>query len=147
MVRRPPRSTRTDTLLPYTALVRSRRWRRRPKRRVHTPAPRGRGITSIRHHVLALLAEAGDAEGHDVARFQVDRRLLAHADAGRRAGGDDVAGPQAQEAADVADQVRHAEHHGAGGAILGALADDLELGRAIRSGERPVGKEWGGAGD
>src|SRR3546814_15441369 len=90
MVRRPPRSTRTDTLLPYTALVRSRRWRRRPKRRVHTPAPRGRGITSIRHHVLALLAEAGDAEGHDVARFQVDRRLLAHADAGRRAGGDDV---------------------------------------------------------
>src|SRR3546814_4109321 len=29
MIRRPPRSTRTDTLFPYTTLVRSRRGRRR----------------------------------------------------------------------------------------------------------------------
>src|SRR3546814_2777222 len=28
MIRRPPRSTRTDTLFPYTTLFRSRRWRR-----------------------------------------------------------------------------------------------------------------------
>src|SRR3546814_7096242 len=27
MIRRPPRSTRTDTLFPYTTLFRSRRWR------------------------------------------------------------------------------------------------------------------------
>src|SRR3546814_10194234 len=27
MIRRPPRSTRTDTLLPYTTLFRSREWR------------------------------------------------------------------------------------------------------------------------
>src|SRR3546814_8319178 len=66
MLRRPPRSTRTDTLFPYTTLFRS------------------------------------------------------------RAGGDDVAGLQAHEAADVADQVRHAEHHGAGAAILEALAVHLE---------------------
>src|SRR3546814_3854800 len=29
MIRRPPRSTRTDTLFPYTTLFRSKRWRRR----------------------------------------------------------------------------------------------------------------------
>src|SRR3546814_1324493 len=29
MIRRPPRSTRTDTLFPYTTLFRSGRWRRR----------------------------------------------------------------------------------------------------------------------
>src|SRR3546814_7321915 len=29
MIRRPPRSTRTDTLLPYTTLFRSKRYRRR----------------------------------------------------------------------------------------------------------------------
>src|SRR3546814_16786161 len=29
MIRRPPRSTRTDTLFPYTTLVRSERWIRR----------------------------------------------------------------------------------------------------------------------
>src|SRR3546814_14237067 len=28
MIRRPPRSTRTDTLFPYTTLFRSRNWRR-----------------------------------------------------------------------------------------------------------------------
>src|SRR3546814_12537293 len=31
MIRRPPRSTRTDTLLPYTTLFRSRRHRARPR--------------------------------------------------------------------------------------------------------------------
>src|SRR3546814_2912140 len=31
MIRRPPRSTRTDTLFPYTTLFRSHRWRRRPE--------------------------------------------------------------------------------------------------------------------
>src|SRR3546814_9647975 len=32
MIRRPPRSTRTDTLFPYTTLFRSRRCRDRPRR-------------------------------------------------------------------------------------------------------------------
>src|SRR3546814_10834081 len=46
MIRRPPRSTRTDTLFPYTTLVRSRRrtrrarglWRRGVDRRQHSGA-------------------------------------------------------------------------------------------------------------
>src|SRR3546814_7057405 len=43
MIRRPPRSTRTDTLVPYTTLFRSRRggdrgeWRRFPHRRGQGP--------------------------------------------------------------------------------------------------------------
>src|SRR3546814_3749936 len=48
MIRRPPRSTRTDTLFPYTTLFRSRRACRRSRRpcaRQHgsVPAWRGRG--------------------------------------------------------------------------------------------------------
>ena len=41
---------------------------------------------SLPHHALPLLAEAVDAEPHLVARAQKHRRLLAGADAGRRAG-------------------------------------------------------------
>src|SRR3546814_8385343 len=33
MIRRPPRSTRTDTLFPYTTLFRSGAWHREPRRR------------------------------------------------------------------------------------------------------------------
>src|SRR3546814_2025111 len=40
MIRRPPRSTRTDTLFPYTTLFRSpRALRVRPRRRVLRPLP------------------------------------------------------------------------------------------------------------
>src|SRR3546814_17954749 len=39
MIRRPPRSTRTDTLVPYTTLFRSKGWRGR----VHARAPPDRG--------------------------------------------------------------------------------------------------------
>src|SRR3546814_8483614 len=45
MIRRPPRSTRTDTLFPYTTLFRSHRERRWPKS--HAPEggrPRGCGL-------------------------------------------------------------------------------------------------------
>src|SRR3546814_3018306 len=35
MIRRPPRSTRTDTLFPYTTLFRSPAWRARRHRRAH----------------------------------------------------------------------------------------------------------------
>src|SRR6266702_876762 len=47
--------------------------------------------------LLALLAEAVDAERHDVADIEEGRRLHAGADAGRGAGGDDVAGLERQE--------------------------------------------------
>src|SRR5262247_2214992 len=66
---------------------------------------------------LLLLAQAGDAEAHLVAGLEVARRLLAHADAGRRAGGDDVAGQQRHEVADVAHQVVDREDHRAGIAV------------------------------
>src|SRR3546814_1475202 len=45
MIRRPPRSTRTDTLFPYTTLFRSplRRHLRRPRRNRRLPPARHRG--------------------------------------------------------------------------------------------------------
>src|SRR3546814_3458252 len=54
MIRRPPRSTRTDTLFPYTTLFRSKRspwqksapaapaWRSPPRRRTTAPCPRSK---------------------------------------------------------------------------------------------------------
>src|SRR3546814_19102791 len=40
MIRRPPRSTRTDTLFPYTTLFRSRAGPDRPRRGIHHPVGR-----------------------------------------------------------------------------------------------------------
>src|SRR3546814_19983851 len=54
MIRRPPRSTRTDTLVPYTTLFRSadarlRRGRRKERARaVHGPRRRGQGAVRRR---------------------------------------------------------------------------------------------------
>jgi hypothetical protein len=48
--------------------------------------------TSRRDDLLALLAEALDAERDDVADIEELRRLHAGADAGRGASGDDVPG-------------------------------------------------------
>ena len=53
----------------------------------------------IGDYVLVLLAEALDAELDFVAGLEKDWGLLAHAYARRCAGGDDVAGVQAHEAA------------------------------------------------
>src|SRR3546814_4520910 len=50
MIRRPPRSTRTDTLFPYTALFRSH------------------------HHLIAV--RAGDADGARSARAAHEARIL-----------------------------------------------------------------------
>src|SRR3546814_18384662 len=54
MIRRPPRSTRTDTLFPYTTLFRSRCQRHREHRR-HRPRDR-------RHQGAARCLHAGSAE-------------------------------------------------------------------------------------
>src|SRR3546814_7031712 len=58
MIRRPPRSTRTDTLFPYTTLFRSfadrahrRAWRRRDRRR---PPCGGRGLSRSEEHTSEL---------------------------------------------------------------------------------------------
>src|SRR3546814_4513352 len=51
MIRRPPRSTRTDTLFPYTTLFRSegRAPAVRVHRAVHLPGPDGGGHLAVRH--------------------------------------------------------------------------------------------------
>src|SRR3546814_2488626 len=52
MIRRPPRSTRTDTLFPYTTLFRSPHGAARPDRAdrrgiAALPRPRGRGVAAV----------------------------------------------------------------------------------------------------
>src|SRR3546814_1437934 len=58
MIRRPPRSTRTDTLFPYTTLFRSRRpgrpVRGRARRRAHARRPRDPYGRLVRHHLDTL---------------------------------------------------------------------------------------------
>src|SRR6476661_6234610 len=76
--------------------------------------------------LLALLAEALDAERDDVADIEILRRLHAGADAGRGAGRDDVAGQQRHELRDVGDALRHRKNHGRGRPGLAALAVDVE---------------------
>ena len=71
--------------------------------------------------LLLLLAQSVDAETHHVAGFQKFRlRLEAQANAGRRAGDDDVARLQHEELRTVPDEVRNAEYHGAGRTLLPA---------------------------
>src|SRR3546814_6024349 len=89
MIRRPPRSTRTDTLFPYTTLFRSRSpapptswprgWRRRPATRC-----RARRSTSAWTTNMAAtdghLGAAPDvnADAHDIAhRAALDARMVA----------------------------------------------------------------------
>src|SRR3546814_19519343 len=58
MIRRPPRSTRTDTLFPYTTLCRS-----------EAPAARGRPSSELKTYVA-------DRPGHD-RRYAIDERKIA----------------------------------------------------------------------
>src|SRR5262249_34406256 len=60
-----------------------------------------------RDDLLALLAEALDAERDDIADIEELRRLHAGADAGRGACRDDVAGQQGEELRDVGDTLGH----------------------------------------
>src|SRR3546814_15764024 len=57
MIRRPPRSTRTDTLFPYTTLVRSRK-----AQAGSAIAPRGRSIGLRETLEQALMVFGGDAD-------------------------------------------------------------------------------------
>src|SRR3546814_4230212 len=90
MIRRPPRSTRTDTLFPYTTLFRSRRLAPfRPSRRLGA-APRRRMMAAMTQYDpvgAAPLPQPGAgftpaSEEDDVARrllrplFPADRELL-----------------------------------------------------------------------
>src|ERR1700730_243704 len=78
------------------------------------------------HHFAALLAETLDPEADQVAGFEEFRRLLALSDAGRRAGGDHVAGLQHHELRHVGDDMPDVEDHGPGRAGLHAVAVHVE---------------------
>src|SRR3546814_4901974 len=59
MIRRPPRSTRTDTLFPYTTLFRS-----------HVVVF-GTQVDRVDHAFLAIEQAAGAGEKHDLVRLQI----------------------------------------------------------------------------
>src|SRR6185369_10867929 len=81
--------------------------------------------------LLPLFTQARDAEAHLVARLEERRRLHPHADARRRAGRDEVAGPERHEAAAVRDELGDAEDHRARRSVLAALAVDVEPHREV----------------
>src|SRR3546814_8152416 len=62
MIRRPPRSTRTDTLFPYTTLFRSDRWRFQDRQFFPDGLQGGLPLSEAQHVVRAdpLLSGAGD---------------------------------------------------------------------------------------
>src|SRR3546814_238674 len=64
MIRRPPRSTRTDTLFPYTTLFRSQR------------APVGAAAVHLRGVAGGALPEVDDARQDRQLRLQVQRRTV-----------------------------------------------------------------------
>ncbi len=66
------------------------------------------------------------AERDHIAGLQITRGLAAHAHAGRRAGGDEVAGQQGHVVAEIGDEVGHAENHVARVAGLHALTVHVE---------------------
>src|SRR3546814_8077422 len=68
MLRRPPRSTRTDTLFPYTTLFRSRLCRARPRAAHHDHRPlfhaSARGRAAPAHRPARHLRAADEVEHH-----------------------------------------------------------------------------------
>src|SRR3546814_2831142 len=68
MIRRPPRSTRTDTLFPYTTLFRSGVWFDRDAGRQH-----GERLAEALAHQGRLAARAGNGQ---IAPLAVERLLV-----------------------------------------------------------------------
>src|SRR3546814_17593062 len=77
MIRRPPRSTRTDTLFPYTTLFRSNQWRRgeshicNAQRSVHERAARYLGIPVVLVQALAQSITLSDLFLPDEGDFEL----------------------------------------------------------------------------
>src|SRR3546814_18662815 len=70
MIRLPPRSTRTDTLFPYTTLFRSHRARIEP-RRARIIRELGRGEGEARFGRLAKLANLARGKAEEIGRAHV----------------------------------------------------------------------------
>src|SRR3546814_9342468 len=69
MIRRPPRSTRTDTLFPYTTLFRSRRSSRRTSRGQSVKTRRHeRGVLGLRYLLRSSLGAGAGVEPDQVRR-------------------------------------------------------------------------------
>src|SRR3546814_282963 len=126
MIRRPPRSTRTDTLFPYTTLFRSRRRRRAPSRR---------GAASGDPSDLARVDQppAGAVLTPDHLALEVDGVVLARAEGAVVGAGD----PESARLLRPGDQRRPGEP-GAGcvgclhpGVEDGALAEPDLVGRVL----------------
>src|SRR3546814_8224520 len=73
MIRRPPRSTRTDTLFPYTTLFRSCRGRRRPRA---CPQWRSPSVLPLQRRVDQLALVVLDED--DGLPFELDVRSEEH---------------------------------------------------------------------
>src|SRR3546814_16449382 len=115
MIRRPPRSTRTDTLLPYTPLFRSGR---RAAQEGHVVARRGVG-RGVRE--LGLVAEAVQADAQVVPVVPVFELVV-------------VAPLVAGHAAVV-------QRSGAGRAVAGVRVVEERPGQAVAVGDLPGGLE------
>src|SRR3546814_2160522 len=83
MIRRPPRSTRTDTLFPYTTLFRSharlehtgrRQMRAVDEHRARTFDPRAIEIADVERHVGAILAVENQGKALAIPDAQDDER-------------------------------------------------------------------------
>src|SRR6266576_2402592 len=128
----PLKNTRTSnsTVIASEAKQSSGPQRKAGLRRRYAPRNDGAGTyglgASRRDNFLPLFAEPLDAERDHVADIEEFRRLHAGTDAGRRAGGDDVARQQRQELRDVGNAFRHRKDHGGSRSGLTALAVDIE---------------------
>src|SRR3546814_16283038 len=78
MIRRPPRSTRTDTLFPYTTLFRSLgRWRRPAPSRQATGRDRRNGG---RRRTRRLAPQTGRITGKEMSEVTIKRAMLSVSD-------------------------------------------------------------------
>src|SRR3546814_7307634 len=86
MIRRPPRSTRTDTLFPYTTLFRSSDRLRKARgglRERHVEQPATSGVERFQRQRRG--GQSGEGVGERVAHDAGGARLVVHQSTGRRA--------------------------------------------------------------
>jgi len=118
---------------------------RRSAKMLESPASRRPTSRSCGATGGALAAEVVDFEGDDVAGVEIARGLHAEADAGRSAGGDDVAGLEGHELREVVDQMRHVEDHRARVAVLAGFVVDPEAKAEVGRVGNFVGRDEPGA--
>src|SRR3546814_609223 len=131
MIRRPPRSTRTDTLFPYTTLVRSEERRAVPGEPLGEVDDQG---TELASHHLRSLAGGGTEEVFLVVPLRLE------AGPRRPVQADDLRGPCAgggqgveRGGRQVAQLAVGADQSALGGRVLGYRAEEAGVGLEIRA--------------